>query len=336
MSEFDVPVAIFNFNRPELTRRVFDVVRQIRPARMLIIADGPRASNPEDINLCAEVRSIFDEIDWSCEVSRNYSNTNMGSFRRNSTGLEWVFENVEEAIILEDDCLPELSFFPYCKELLERYRDEARVGVISGNSFVQIDINEENASSYMFSSYALTWGWATWKRVWKQVDLTMEWWSAESGASMLSTLFPRADEWQYWHRIFQEIDNGKRKNAWDYQLILSQFRHSQLCAIPEVNLVSNIGHGEGATHCKDTSSPLASIGTEELRFPLIHPEIVSRSNLLDYQIFKVRFDSYVPLALKQRVSDQFRRKLIHPIIRKVALLLPVRLKVQVKRLLKFM
>jgi len=120
ISAFDVPIALFNFNRPELTRRVFEIVKQIKPRQLLLVADGPRESRPNDLSLCAEVRAVFDEIDWECEVFRNFSDSNLGSFKRNSSGLNWVFDTVEEAIILEDDCVPALSFFPYCKEMLNK------------------------------------------------------------------------------------------------------------------------------------------------------------------------------------------------------------------------
>lgn len=282
--EFKVPVALFNFNRPQMTRLVFDVVRQIKPRRLLLVADGPRESRPDDMRLCAEVRAIFDEIDWECEVSRNFSDTNLGSFKRNSSGLNWVFDIVEEAIILEDDCVPSLSFFRFCEELLERYRDDPRVGCISGNNFGFSKSGYKN-NSYFFSAYASPWGWASWRRVWREVDLTMSWWESDAGREMLRDLFPNKAEWQYWYGIYECIRSGKMKNAWDYQLILSLFRHSQCCAIPQVNLVSNIGFGIDGTHCVDEFSPLHAFPRGELKFPLVHPADVRHSSSVDHVIF---------------------------------------------------
>ena len=297
MNGFDLPVALLNFNRPHLTRKVFEVVRKIKPRRLLLIADGPRTGQPDDIRQCAEVRAIFDEIDWDCEVSRKFSDTNHGSFKSNSSGLNWVFDNVEQAIIIEDDCIPSLSFFQYCKEMLERYRDDHRVGVISG--FNQGFPRNSN-SSYFFSAYTLTWGWATWRRVWKQVDLDMSWWEPVAGRNMLCSMFPRSAEWKYWYRLFQRIHNGDKKNAWDYQLIVSCFRHSQHCVIPGINLVSNIGFGPDATNCRDEFSLMHNVPRGELEFPLVHPVDVHRSNVVDNAIFQIRFQP--PKSLWVRVK----------------------------------
>lgn len=307
MEEFNVPIALFNFNRPELTRRIYEVIRQIKPKHLLLVVDGPRASKPDDIRLCSEVRAVFDEIDWECEVHRNFSEKNLGSFRRNSSGLNWVFEQVEEAIILEDDCLPSFSFFPYCKEMLERYRNDQRIGVISGNNFVPVSSKRQDAS-YYFSTYALTWGWATWRRVWQQVDLDMSWWKQDEVRELLKTLYPRQDEWEYWYKIYEDIHIGSKKNAWDYQLILSSFRNSQLCVIPSINLVSNIGHGVDATNCLDEFSPLSNQPIGHMKFPLKHPVVVWRSEQTDYAIFKTRFDNYTQPTLRQRLLGLVIRK----------------------------
>ena len=284
---FGVPIALFNFNRPELTRRVFEVVREIRPRRLLLIADGPRRSNPDDAHMCAQVRSVFDDIDWECEVSRNFSDFNLGSFKRNSSGLNWVFNTVEEAIVLEDDCLPSPSFFRFCEELLERYRDDPRVGVISGDNF-GFPKSYFSSDSYFFSAYALTWGWASWRRVWRQVDLSMSWWEPREGKKMLRTSFPNPLEWRYWYALYERIHSGKMNNAWDYQLILSSLRHSQYCVVPRVNLVSNVGFGDQATHCRDGSSPLQAFPVKEITFPLAHPADVRRSAIVDHAIFRIR------------------------------------------------
>ena len=299
MSGFGVPIAILNFNRPHLTRRVFEVVRQIKPRRLLLIADGPRPSRPDDIQLCAEVRAIFDEIDWDCEVSRKFSDTNLGSFKSNSSGLNWVFDTVEEAIIIEDDCVPSLSFFPYCEELLERYRDDPRVAVISGIN-LGFPVKSLKTDSYFFSAYTLNWAWASWRRVWKQVDMEMPWWEQETGREMLRTLFPRSGEWKYWYELYERIHSGEMKNAWDYQLILSSFRHSQYCVFPKVNLVSNVGFGPDGTNVTDSSSLMHDFPKGEMVFPLVHPVDVSRSSSVDSAIFRIRM--LCPPALWVRVK----------------------------------
>lgn len=303
---FKVPVALFNFNRPHLTRRVFEAVRQIKPQRLLLVADGPRAHKPEDAGLCAEVRAVFDEIDWDCEVSRNFSDANMGSFKRNSSGLDWVFSTVEEAIILEDDCIPSLSFFPYCEELLERYRDDQRVGVISGTN---IGIPEacRNNESYFFSAYAFIWGWASWRRVWQQVDMEMALWDAKADKEMLLRLLQDKRASGSWHAEFESLHNGSRKMAWDFQLQLACFRNGMSCVIPRVNLISNVGHGQEATNCTDELSPLQNIARHEMKLPLIHPPLVTRHVAIDRKIFRT-LSPGLPGRLINRLKRIFRRK----------------------------
>jgi hypothetical protein len=315
---FNVPIALFNFNRPDLTRKVFEVVRQIKPQRLLLVVDGPRKDRPDDARLCAEVRDILDEVDWDCEISRNFSETNMGSFKRNSSGLNWVFETVEEAIILEDDCIPSLSFFPYCAELLERYRNDTRIGVISGNCFVPPSLAQSD-TSYFFSAYPLTWGWASWRHVWKQIDLSMSWWEPETKIEMLSTLHQDSEESEYWIKLCEAIRSGKQKNAWDYQLIMTCFLQSQFCVVPRVNLISNAGYGDGSTHCIDSSSLLANLPTMEMDFPLKHPVEMWRSSKMDHAIFQIRFDTYVPPTLTQKI------------ITKIAPFIPAAFKIRIKK-----
>jgi len=307
-SGFDVPVALFNFNRPQLTRQVFEVVRQIKPRRLLLVADGPRESRPDDARLCAEVRAVFDEIDWDCEVSQNFSDTNLGSFKRNSSGLNWVFDTVEEAIILEDDCVPSLSFFPYCEALLEKYRDDPRVGVISGNNFGFSSVGRKK-DSYFFSAYSFTWGWASWRRVWREVDLTMSRCEPVAGKEMLRALFPRKAEWQYWYELYERIRLGKQKNAWDYQMLLSLFRHSQYSATPRVNLVSNIGFGADATNCLDENSPLHDLPRYELEPLLVHPANIRRSARVDHALFRI---VYQP---RQSILPRAKNKLARILMR---------------------
>src|SRR5262245_27851901 len=132
MSQINTPLAFLVFRRPQTTARVWEAIRQARPKTLLIVADGPRATHTGETELCAQVRAICDRVDWPCEVLRNYAETNLGCRQRVSSGLDWVFQTVEEAIILEDDCLPHPTLFSYCQELLERYRYDERVMLISG------------------------------------------------------------------------------------------------------------------------------------------------------------------------------------------------------------
>lgn len=291
---FNTPVAIFTFNRPELTERLLGILAQVKPRRILVVSDGPRPHVDSDVEKCAAVRRLFDELEWECQVERNFAESNMGSFPRNSSGLNWVFERVEEAIILEDDCMPDLSFFPYCVELLERYRNDARVGLISGNNFL-IHPNVQQTASYFFSRYATTWGWASWRRTWQPVDLNMPYWPQFRDSGELRQAVSTAREVRYWKGIYDAILERRMKNAWDYQLILTCLKFDLLTIVPAVNLISNVGFGSQGTHCMDETSPLNDVPRGELVFPLVHPADMRRSGSVDYEIFRVRFQSPPPL-----------------------------------------
>jgi hypothetical protein len=297
---FNTPIAVLTFNRLQLTERLLGILSQVKPRRILVVSDGPRPTVGSDVGKCAAVRDLFEKLDWECQIERNFAASNMGSFPRNSSGLNWVFEQVEEAIILEDDCLPDPSFFHYCEELLERYRDDPRVGLISGNNFLKSTMVQQ-VPSYFFSGYATTWGWASWRRTWNQVDLNMPYWpNFRDAGGLLQTVFS-SSEARYWRSIYDAIHERRMRNAWDYQLILACMKFNLLTIVPSVNLVSNTGFGPDATHCKDNNSLASSVEAHGMTFPLVHPEKVQASPQVDYQIFRRRFHEYWWLRWSKRV-----------------------------------
>ena len=300
------PIAILTFNRPQLTERLLGVLAQVSPRRILVVSDGPRPNVASDLENCAAVRRLFDKLDLEFGIERNFSDTNMGSFPRNSSGLNWVFSQVEEAIILEDDCLPDLSFFAYCEELLDRYRDNLGVGLISGNNFLKPAM-AQHVPSYFFSRYATTWGWASWRRTWNCVDLNMQYWPELRDGDKLFQTILSSSEVRYWRSIFDAIHEGRMKNAWDYQLILACMRFNLLTVVPSVNLVSNIGFGPGATHCRDNSSLASNVKTHGMTFPLVHPEKEQATPQVDYQIFRHRFHEYWWYRWSGRVRRLLKR-----------------------------
>jgi hypothetical protein len=303
---FNTPIGIFAFNRPQFIERLLGILAEIQPRRILAVADGPRPHVAGDAEKCAAVRGLFEKIDWKCEIKRNFAEQNMGSFPRNSSGLNWVFTEVEEAIILEDDCMPDTSFFPYCEELLAKYRNDHRVGVISGNNFLR-HMSRKQVPSYFFSRYALTWGWATWRRTWQKVDLDMPYWPEfRDSGKLRQSVFSEREEW-YWRYIYDRIYERQLKNAWDYQLMLTCRRFDLLTAIPSVNLVSNIGHGRDATHCTGIYNQEANVSTYALKFPLTHPKNVEASSLLDCRIFFRRFQEYWWVKWSRRVRTILQR-----------------------------
>ena len=271
------PVAFFVFNRPDTTQRVFNSIREARPQILLLIADGPRDSHPADAGRCAAVRAVVDRVDWPCQVVKNYSDTNLGCRRRLSSGLDWVFTTVEEAIILEDDCLPHPTFFRFCEELLDRYRGDERVMMISGDNF-QFGRNH-TGHSYYFSRYTHIWGWATWRRAWRCYDVDMKQWLAIRTSTWLRDLLGDPSAIRSWNKIFDEVTAGKI-DTWDYQWTFACWLHNGLAALPNVNLVSNIGFHEGATHTAKNGL-YGAMKVEPMLFPLVHPHTVVRHHDAD-------------------------------------------------------
>jgi len=274
------PVVFMIFNRPVLTKQVFAEIRRAQPAKLLVVADGPRF--PKEREKCAAARGIIEHgVDWDCSVLVNYSEVNLGCKRRVSSGLDWAFEQCEEAIILEDDCVPHPTFFRYCAELLERYRDDNRIAYIAGeNSFFGY---RRYQYSYYFSHYSGIWGWATWQRFWKYNDVEIKLWPELKKKGWLDDMFRQKKEALFgqdaWDRM-DEID------SWDYQLLFTQLVQGACSISSNVNLVSNIGFGPDATHTKSPNSIRANMPTEPMQFPLKHPPFM----IVDRASDKRRFD----------------------------------------------
>jgi len=277
------PVALLVFNRPRHTAKVFEIIRQVRPAQLLIVADGPRADRADDISLCQDVRTIVSKIDWSCEILRNYADTNLGCKKRVSSGLDWVFETFERAIILEDDCLPVPSFFAFCEELLERYKNDTRIMQVCGNNLAGPDFM--NDLSYAFSKIGPIWGWASWRRAWKYYDVEMKMWPQIVKEKLYTAFWDLSDEVRFRFPLYQKVyDNDI--DTWDIQWGFAKIINAGLSVIPKENLISNIGFDDGSesTHTVGTHSPLANITRHEISFPLRHPNYVIRNKHLEETI----------------------------------------------------
>ena len=259
-------VAFIIFNRPEVTRRVFAAIRIARPPILMVIADGPREGRTGEAQKCAEVRAVIETgVDWPCEVRKNYADTNLGCGRRVTSGLDWVFEQVGEAIILEDDCLPDATFFPYCEELLERYRDDERVAQIGGSNHQYRHF--ERPQSYFFSRYNHIWGWAGWRRSWASNDREMRGWPAFDAGAGCARLFRSSAVAGFWRREWTAVAKGEI-DTWDLQWSFACLSRGMVTALPTVSLVENIGFGPEATHTKKTRRRAPTVGP--MRFPMIH------------------------------------------------------------------
>jgi hypothetical protein len=233
------PVALFVFNRPEPTRRVFAAIAAARPSVLLVVADGPRSGREGEAERVAAVRAIASAVDWPCDVRTNFATINMGCMRRVSSGIDWVFSQVDRAIIIEDDCLPSPTFFDFAEAMLDRYAYDHRVYGISGSNFS----GDAIADGHYYSNFALMWGWATWRDRWAQytVDPPMPY-------ETLRRLWGRRPlAYLSWRHVFRRLTAG-RIDTWDYQWILTVWRERAVIVRPTVNLVRNIGFGADATH----------------------------------------------------------------------------------------
>ena len=235
---FNTPVLFLVFNRLETTKQVFEAIRIVKPKYFYIAADGPRATKENEEQVCDEVRNfVLNNIDWDCEIKTLFRTENLGCGKAVSQAITWFFENVEEGIILEDDCLPNSSFFSFCQELLEMYRGNEKVCHISGTNY-QMG-NKRGDSDYYFSNYPHIWGWATWSKAWKKYDVNMKGYETIKNAHPLKKLFPV-------HIMDGAFD--KTIDTWDAQWLFTNILHEKISILPNKNLVTNIGFSENATH----------------------------------------------------------------------------------------
>jgi hypothetical protein len=292
------------FKRPETTERVFEVIRQVKPSKLFVIADGPRTNREGEAEKCEATRAIIERVDWDCEVIKNYSDINLGCAKRVSSGLDWVFNHTEETIILEDDCIPHPSFFRFCEELLEKYRHDTRISTISAQN-VQFGRRRTNYS-YYFSRYSHCWGWASWRRAWQHYDLSIKLWKEVQAENLLNDIVIDPKAVNYWRRIFQSVYENPTGITWDYQWTFACWMQGSLSIIPNVNLVSNVGVGADATHFNSNKKfSFINIPTERMEFPLKHPPFIVRNVKADIftqktvykatalDIFKERFKKLI-------------------------------------------
>ncbi|KAA6343900.1 hypothetical protein EZS27_008461 [termite gut metagenome] len=254
------------FNRPDTSKRVFEIIRQVKPLRFYIAADGPR--NDEEIEICEKTRSIIEKIDWDCEVKTLFRKENLGCGKAVSSALTWFFDNESEGIILEDDIIPHLDFFPYCEELLEKYRATDQIYAISGHNHLYGE--KANEDSYYFSSICHIWGWASWRRAWKAYDYSLEAINKKEFFNILRYYCDKSCYRNFWKLIFFQMKDHLI-DTWDYQWGISLMYNKALCIIPNTNLTQNIGFGENATHTKKIKKKILDYKGRAI-FPLKHPQ----------------------------------------------------------------
>jgi hypothetical protein len=262
-SELNTSVLFLVFNRPEQTLIVFESIRKARPPKLYIASDGPREHKDGDQEKVLKVREIVSKVDWPCEVFTLFREKNMGCKNAVSSAITWFFNNEEKGIILEDDCLPSLSFFWYCEFMLNRFLNDEQVFLISGDGRVSSKIKIESDIAYC--KYPLIWGWASWSRVWKKYDVHIKNWP--SIKNKIIEKHNKTYNKLFWENTFQLLYENKI-NTWDYQLAFLMQEYSAICIIPKYNLISNIGFGEDATHTFDKNSINANVLSNEIELPI--------------------------------------------------------------------
>lgn len=301
------------FNRPETTRQVFEQIRQAQPKRLYVAADGPRPDRQTDLPLCSRTRSVIEQVDWDCQVFTLLRRENLGCKYAVSSAITWFFEHEPEGIVLEDDCVPNWSFFRFCDELLERYRNEARVTAICGANFQKGAWHP--AESYYFSRNTHVWGWASWRRAWNRYDVEMKGWPVFTATNKLKEIFPESWAARYfWMRLLSDVAAGK-VDTWDYQWTWTSWQHGGVSILPARNLVKNIGFNSEATHTKHTEAWLLEMKAEEITFPLVHPDAVKACIEADSRyertVLKIRPVRMARKYLKAWLRDKMTTLLQH-------------------------
>lgn len=267
--QFNTPILLLIFNRPDVTQHVFDQIKKMKPRYLYIGADGPRPGREDDIINCKHTRAIIEQIDWDCELKTLFRDENLGCGFAVCSAITWFFDNVENGIVLEDDCLPDLSFFSFCSELLHKYQDDNNVFLISGTN-MQNGIQRGN-ESYYFSNYPATWGWASWKRAWKHFSYDIPNFHESFESREIDHAFQSIQEKIYWKKKVKLGVEGKQ-NIWDYQWWFAIWKNKGLGITPNVNLIANIGFRNNPSHLflKDSCREPSSTGS--IQFPMSHPE----------------------------------------------------------------
>lgn len=303
---FKTPILFLIFNRPDTTEKVFQEIRKQKPKYLYVAADGPRSDKEGEAEKCRQTREIINRIDWDCEFKTLFREKNLGCKIAVSSAINWFFENVEEGIILEDDCFPSESFFNFCEILLEKYRCDTRVMHISAENPLDDSFGE---ASYYFSKIPHIWGWASWRRAWQKYDVEFQDFEGFIQNNLIENVFPEKYAQKYWNKIFSRVKDGKI-NTWDYQWTYTLFVNNGLSINPNLNMISNIGFGvEGATHT-DVSEKCANRQTFKIT-EIIHPKFILSDKTAVNMILKERYDLYKksPLNIINREISRSIKKL---------------------------
>lgn len=310
LDKLTTPILFLVFNRPSTTQVVFEAIRKAKPTSLYIASDGPRGNVPGDIEKCAAVRAIVSNVDWECDVKTLYREENFGCGKGVSGAITWFFQQEPEGIILEDDCLPVPEFFPFCTDLLEKYRNDTRIMQIGGNNLLS-EIHRSHEYSYFFSNHNSIWGWATWRRAWDLYDYNMRLYDDVMKNGFFNDHFSSIYEEDYFTWVFKRTHIHPHI-TWDYQWEFIRRINSGLTIVPQKNLVVNIGFGSEATHTTDQGGASSKLQMEEIGFPLRHPEFVmvdspaDRRGFIDHLTYPT---SRVKTVIKRMLPPFVRKKM---------------------------
>lgn len=305
LNTLETPILFIIFNRKDVALKSLAAIKKSKPKRIYISGDGPRKTIEQEKEKVKNTReAVISAIDWDCEIKTLFQDENLGCGPGVYTAINWFFENEEQGIILEDDCVASDSFFPFCETLLKEYKYDERIGLISGfNQVGSIPVSD----SYCFSKYSVCWGWATWRRAWHNMDYDMKWRGGDFEKSILSNCGYLGKDYVYWKRRVKAVETGL-VSAWDFQWCYSVASQNQLAAFPEVNLISNIGYGEDATH--SSKSPFMNYENRgELKLPLRHPKYVLPQTEFDKSFYKERntFINSLAWFFPKSIKDTVKR-----------------------------
>jgi hypothetical protein len=321
------PVVLIAFRRPDVTQRNLDVLRQVQPEQLFIVADGPRPGLPDEAAKCEAVRALIDDIDWPCKVERKYADRNLGLEANVELGLDWVFSQVDRAIVLEDDCIPDPTFFRFAEELLDRYADEKQVWQIAGDTHT-VSGTHYGEASYGFSTWASVWGWATWADRWHahraefdrdhagaedRVDKTPR--TADAVRNRPAVPHPDAiiTEGAMRHFTFVSTETDGDHYGWDHHWWVTIMSRQGLSIMPRVNLVEHDGYGEGATHTRASKVPYPA---EAMAFPLVHPAGVelNRDAERELELILLRHDGRISRLARKLIKPLWMRAMVRRLI----------------------
>ena len=281
---YSVPVLFLTFNRPQHTQAVLERLRLLRPERLYVHCDGPRPHRPEDADNVAAVRAIINrQVDWPCQVTTFYRDVNLGLRAGVFDAINWFFKQETEGIILEDDCVPDPSFFRFCREILETYRHDPQIMHIGGSNLAQ-HFTSQKPESYVFSRFSFVWGWATWRRAWEKMSLSLDGLEAFAASEKYKQFVPNSMARVYMLDKFRATQQRKN-NSWAYAWFYSILKNNGLCIVPKKNLVQNVGVGEQSATNTTSSNRAARLRAGELEWPLIHPTERSPEPRLELQFF---------------------------------------------------